>query len=316
MIIIKPLFITASLLLSQASFASDDKHDAGEKLFKANCAVCHGVAGGMDMSKRIAPPIAAVRLHYIDSYPDEASFVQAVTSWVAKQDESKSLMRGAIQKFKIMPPLVVAKEDAEKIAAYIYSGDIEKPVGFEQHVAEEHGKMGMGKGLHGQGKGMHQMQGKGKQGQGMGMHQMQGKGMQGQHQGMNKMRQAMQGRGMMGKMRRGGKRGMSAKMMQQLNLSPQQQQQMQAFIQEKESRIRPLKMELRQISQTIRQLDTTSPNYKSQIFSLADEKAKRVQRLVIEKGEMRMKIESVLNPEQRAKFKQLRQQRRQKMLQH
>lgn len=287
--IIKPLFITVSILLTQASFANEGKHEAGEKLFKANCAACHGAAGGMDMSKRIAPPIAAVRMHYLESYPDEASFVQAVSGWVAKQDESKSLMRGAIQKFKIMPPLVVAKDDAEKIATYIYSGNIENPKGFEQHVEEEHGKKGMGKGMHGEGKGKHKMQ---------------GKGMHPQHQGMNHM------------MHRKGKRGMRAQMMQQLNLSPQQQQQIQKLMQDKENRIQPVKKELYQISQTIKQLDTASPNYKSQIFSLADEKAKRVRRMVIEKGEIRMKIESLLSAEQRARFKQFRQQGRHNMQNH
>ena len=108
---LKPLVIAASILLSQASFASEG-HEEGEKLFKANCAVCHGSTGGMDMSKRLAPPIAAVRMHYISTYQDEASFVNAVSSWVEKQDPNKSLMRGAIQKFNIMPPLDVSKEDA------------------------------------------------------------------------------------------------------------------------------------------------------------------------------------------------------------
>ena len=78
----------------------------------------------------------------------------------------------------------------------------------------------------------------------------------------------------------------------------------------------PIKKQLHQINQSIRQLDTNSPNYKTQIFSLADEKAKRVHRMVIEKGEMRMKIESILNSQQRTLFNQLRQQRRQNMQAH
>ena len=341
---LKPYLIVASLFLTQLSFASDDKHEEGEKLFKANCDVCHGSTGGMDMSKRLAPPVAAVRMHYINAYPDETSFVEAVTSWVEKQDESKSHMRGAIQKFKIMPPLSVPKEDAAKIAAYIYAGDIEKLEGFEKHVEEEHGKKGMGMGLgnmqdKGMGQGMHQkgmgmgnmqdkgmgqglnqkgmgmgnMQGKGMgQGmhqKGMGMHNMQGKGMHGMGKGMSDKQNR---KGMIKRVMQERMGGMRAKMMQQLNLSPQQSQQMQALIQEKENRIRPVKMEMRQIDQAIQQLDTTSPNYKEQIFSLADQKAKRVHRMVIEKGEIRMKIESVLSPEQRNKFKQLRQQRREK----
>ncbi len=126
------------LLASQISFAEDAK--TGEALYKQNCSVCHGSTGGMDMAKRIAPPIAAVRMHYISTYSDKDSFVQAVSGWLENQDENKSMMRGAIRRFKIMPPISIPKEDAEKIAAYIYDGDIDKPEGFEDHVNERHGK--------------------------------------------------------------------------------------------------------------------------------------------------------------------------------
>ena len=308
---IKSMLLITSLLLSQASFASDNKHQEGEKLFKTHCAACHGAdVGGMDMNKRIAPPIAAVRLHYIGNYPDETSFVQAVSGWLEKQDESKSLMRGAIRKFKIMPPITIPKEDATKIAAYIYSGDIEKPEGFEKHVEEEHGKMGMEL-MHKKGQGM-RGQGMGKHGQGKGIHQMQGRGMFERKQAMMQaMQQKMQSENLYG--RQG---SLSTKMMQKLNLSPQQQQQMQALIREKENTIRPIKMEIRQLNQTISQLDTTVSDYKKQIFTLADAKSKLVFRMVIEKGEMRMKIESVLNTEQRAQFNELRQKRKMKKQNH
>lgn len=142
---IKTILITSTILLSQASFADDNKLEEGEKLYQTNCVSCHGIAGGMDISKRIAPPIAAVRSHYIKNYADEASFVQAVSAWVAKQDESKSLMRGAIRKFNIMPPVNISNEDAEKIAAYIFAGELETPEGFEEHEKEEHGKKDKGK---------------------------------------------------------------------------------------------------------------------------------------------------------------------------
>ena len=196
--IIKPLLIVASLCLSQASFADNNKHQEGEKLFKTYCAACHGAnVGGMDMSKRIAPPIAAVRLHYIGTHADEASFVQAVTSWVEKQDASKSLMRGAINKFRIMPPIAVPKEDAIKIAKYIYAGKIEEPEGFKQHVEDMHGK----------GMGMDKDKGE--------MHK---KGMHQQQHGNGEMHQ--KGKGMMGGM------------MSKLNLSPEQKQKIRPLMHE------------------------------------------------------------------------------------
>ena len=137
--------LISTLLLSQVAFADNNKYEEGEKLYKTNCAACHGATGGMDFNKRIAPPIAAVRMHYIKTYSDEDSFVQAVAGWVEKQDEEKSMMRGAIRKFNIMPPVNVANEDAEKIAAYIFAGNIEQPEGFKEHVEKEHGKQGKGK---------------------------------------------------------------------------------------------------------------------------------------------------------------------------
>lgn len=270
---IKPYLFLASLLSSPLSFASEYKE--GEELYKANCAVCHGSTGGMDMRKRLAPPIAAVRLHYIDAYPDEASFVEAVSNWVEKQDENNSRMRGAIRRFKIMPPISIPKEDAKKIASYIFAGNIDKPEGFKKHVQDEHEKKGMDM-------------------------------MKKMNMTEKKQRRAMINRVMQERVM-GGKR---AKMMQQLNLSQQQNQQIQALIQEREKIIRPVRMEVRNINQTIHQLDTTSPDYKAKIFSLADEKAKRVHRIVIEKGEIRMKIEAVLTSEQRTKFKQIRQANR------
>ena len=127
------------ILASQAAQADNDV-EQGEKLYKTYCSACHGATGGMDMSKRVAPPIIAVKMHYIDSYPDKASFVVAVTQWLEKQDASKTLMPGAIRKFKIMPQIPVAREDAQKIAAYIYEGDIEKPAGFDKHFEEMRGK--------------------------------------------------------------------------------------------------------------------------------------------------------------------------------
>lgn len=280
--IIKPLLFTSSsllitTLLITSSFATESKYEAGEKLFNSACAACHGITGGMDMNKRIAPPIAGVRKHYLDIYPDEASFVKAISSWVEKQDESKSLMRGAIRKFKIMPPIVIPKEDVEKIAAYIYSGNIQKPEGLDQHMNEMHGKT--------------KPKDQPKMGQAQGNH----KGMQ-RNQMMNMMKKSMQNR-----------RNMNKNMMMQLDLSPQQKQKMQKLIQQKKATIQPLKKQLQYINQTINQLDTSNKNYKQQIFSYADKKAKLIYRIVIEKGESRMNIESILTPQQRAKFTQMRQ---------
>ena len=139
------------IALSAGNIFADETVAAGKKLYTTYCSACHGLSGGMDMSKRLAPPIIAVKMHYKPDYADLESFTTALVSWVGKPDESKTKMRGAIRRFKLMPAMPLPAEDLTKIAAYIYSDDVEKPEGFDEHYQQEHGK-GMGKGK-GKGKG-------------------------------------------------------------------------------------------------------------------------------------------------------------------
>jgi len=149
MSVILGLFFTV-----QFAFASDDVN-RGKQLFEQNCAVCHGVAGGMDMSKRLAPPIKAVKMHYMKHYSDKETFTKAVAAWVENPQESKSRMKGAIKKFNLMPKIVVAAEDAEMIAAYIFEGELDSPAGFDEHFKKMHGDKKGGCGKKGKEKGKH-----------------------------------------------------------------------------------------------------------------------------------------------------------------
>lgn len=133
------LFILFLSLTSTATIANTDEIKKGKQLFKTHCASCHGVAGGMDMSKRTAPPVIAVRRHYIGTYPDKFSFVNTIADWVEKPDGNKTQMRGAIHRFGLMPKIVVNRDDVEKIAAYIFEGKIDSPAGFQEHVKQMHG---------------------------------------------------------------------------------------------------------------------------------------------------------------------------------
>jgi len=296
----KTLTAIALAVLSHNAMASDDDHGEGEKLYKTHCAACHGATGGMDMNKRIAPPIAGVRMQYINAHPEKDAFIRAVSGWLASQDENKSLMPAAIKQFKIMPPLEIALEDSEKIAAYIYAGDIEKPQGFEKHVEDMHGTMSMGKGMHAKG---HRMQAKGKGMHARG-HQMQGQGMRGMNPGMRPPMGMMQpGYGMPPLQ-------MRLMMMQQLGLSAEQRQKMQALMKEKGAVMQSLNQQQRQIKMKISGLDTATANYKDEIFSLADKQAEISRRMVVEMGETRFKMDALLSPEQRQNFSQMRASRR------
>ncbi len=145
----------------------------GYTLFKNNCYACHSVTSASH-DEIIAPPMVAVKRRYKMNYTSKEAFVDAVVNWSKDPKEEKALMRGAVKQFKVMPTQVFKEEDLQKIAAYIYDNEIEKPEWFEVHFKEEHG--GEGNGM-GQGRG--QGQGKGK---GMGM------GMQGQNNWMQQMK--------------------------------------------------------------------------------------------------------------------------------
>ena len=140
--IFSSMILAISVTLPSLSIANE-----GEDLFQTHCAVCHGAnVGGMDLQKRIAPPIAAVKMHYLESYPDQESFREAVANWVTHRDERASLMRGAIRKFNLMPPISIANENVLKIADFIYTDDIKGPEGFKEHVKKEHAGKGKGMG--------------------------------------------------------------------------------------------------------------------------------------------------------------------------
>jgi len=149
----KLMLMFVAMFMVHATLASDDIK-AGKRLYEQNCAVCHGATGGMDMSKRLAPPILGVKMHYAKKHQDKESFVAAVVSWLEKPEEGKSLMKMAIHKFNLMPTIHVSTEDAEKIANYMYEGKLDKPEGLDEHMKKMHGGKGHqhGKGKMGEGK--------------------------------------------------------------------------------------------------------------------------------------------------------------------
>lgn len=110
--------------------------DHGEKLYQQHCAVCHGPTA--EGQRRVAPPLFAVKNHYLAVHDDELTFVDAINSWVEKPEEDKSLMKGAIRHFKLMPKIPVPEDDVTKIAEYIFSDKVGIPEAYKKHYKERH----------------------------------------------------------------------------------------------------------------------------------------------------------------------------------
>jgi cytochrome c553 len=135
----------------------------GKKLMETNCYVCHSPTASHD--DRIAPPMVAIKKHYIDDKTTKEEFIADMKAWIKNPNETDAKMRGAVRRFGVMPKQVFPEETIEKIADYMFDFEIDQPEWFEDHFNEEKGKHngnGQGKGM-GKGKGMGHGKGKHKQ---------------------------------------------------------------------------------------------------------------------------------------------------------
>jgi mono/diheme cytochrome c family protein len=110
----------------------------GLELMKTSCFSCHSPKE--DFENRLAPPMIAIKRHYITEGVSKKEFVKAVTAFVQKPTVEKSKMPNAVKRFGVMPAMAFSEEQLRKIAEYIYDADIEKPDWFEQHHKEEQDK--------------------------------------------------------------------------------------------------------------------------------------------------------------------------------
>lgn len=122
-----------------ANSAADPANSAAKTLFENNCLSCHqphkggkGKHAGKESGagkqahgdgghpKRLAPPMAMVKKHYLQSYPDREQFIEKVSAWVKAPDASAAMLHHAVEKFGVMPPQAIDEASRQQIAGYIY----------------------------------------------------------------------------------------------------------------------------------------------------------------------------------------------------
>ena len=116
-------------------------------LLQNNCMACHN-AVGKTHDQLIAPPIIAVKRRYLKASDGRDDFIENMTAWATDPKEENALMKGAVDKFKVMPNLGYKETDMRKVAAFMYDNEMEKPEWFEEHFNEMHPD-GKGKGRNG-----------------------------------------------------------------------------------------------------------------------------------------------------------------------
>ncbi len=118
------------------------KEHPGKKIMEDKCYICHDATTSED--NRLAPPMIAVKMHYLKGGATKNEFINDFLDWSRKPTLEKSKMRGAVKRFGVMPYLSYPEEEIKQIADYIYDNEIDQPEWFEEHYKKNHGK---GKGM-------------------------------------------------------------------------------------------------------------------------------------------------------------------------
>ena len=102
----------------------------GKKLMETNCYVCHNPTENHE--NRIAPPMIAIKKHYISSKTPKEEFKTALQDWIENPSKENSKMPGAVKKFGVMPKTPYPKKTIDLIADYIFENDIDRPECFDK----------------------------------------------------------------------------------------------------------------------------------------------------------------------------------------
>ena len=115
----------------------------GKQLMETYCYVCHAPKEAHE--QQIAPPMIAVKKHYLNDGISKEDFITSIENWVHNPNEDNARMYGAIRQFGLMPKTAYPENTVQLIADYIYDNNIEEPEWFAEHYQNRGGK-GKGKG--------------------------------------------------------------------------------------------------------------------------------------------------------------------------
>lgn len=122
---------------SENQVAQTQKTHPGKKLLAGECYICHNPNASEE--SMIAPPMIAIKKHYIVANTSKEVFTESLIQWV-NDPETVSKMPVAHKKFGAMPYIPYPDEAIALIADYLYDNEIEKPGWFDAHYEEKHSK--------------------------------------------------------------------------------------------------------------------------------------------------------------------------------
>ena len=116
---------------------SKNQEYPGKSLMQTNCYVCHSPTAAE--SNRIAPPMIAIKKHYINKNTTKAAFIKSMQSWIKNPTKENAKMYGAVRRFGLMQKQAFPEEAIKLISDYMFDNEIEKPEWFDDHYNRRRG---------------------------------------------------------------------------------------------------------------------------------------------------------------------------------
>jgi len=118
--------------------ADEARLAAGFSTLEATCFSCH--SPDAELVSRIAPPMAAIKKHYIAGDTSFEEFRDALIAFVDEPRVDTAFMPGAIDRFGLMPKMSFDESVLADVAYYLYYTEVEEPAWFSEHYATERAK--------------------------------------------------------------------------------------------------------------------------------------------------------------------------------
>ena len=124
-----------------------DSVDAGKTmtLIQTHCYTCHSPSAP-EKKDRIAPPLVAVKAHYLQLDTSRDAFITSISSFLQHPSTEKAVMKGAITRFGLMPAQQYPAKSIALMAAFMYDYQIEEPSCFAEHWKEMNNDVWLQKG--------------------------------------------------------------------------------------------------------------------------------------------------------------------------
>ena len=106
---------------------------------RSQCYTCHSYTAP-EKAGRVAPPLVAVKAHYLQIFPSRKEFINGLSHFVLHPSTEISQMKGAISRFGLMPIQAYQDSMIARVAAYMYDYKLEEPSWFAAHWQDMNGE--------------------------------------------------------------------------------------------------------------------------------------------------------------------------------